>query len=123
MKKKAIRAELRKESKTFPGYFKYELDVQHEDGIIEKNVPAYGKDLQDALSRTVKQEKVEKIENTLSSLPNWVILMSWFLYLLGISTGFVLTNDASWMIGGLMFPFIAFLGVHFWSNYKTQKNG
>ena len=53
MKKRAIRAELRKESKTFPGYFKYELDVQFKDGTIKKNIPAYGKDLQDALSRTV----------------------------------------------------------------------
>lgn len=122
MKKKAIRAELRKESKTFPGYFKYDLDIQYEDGTVEYHVPAYGKDLQDALSRTVKQEKVEKIENTLASLPSWSILVSWFLYLGGIATGFITTGDAGWLIGGLMFPFIAFLGVHFWSSYKTQIN-
>lgn len=122
MKKKAIRAELRKESKTFPGYYKYDLDIQYEDGTIERHVPAYGKDLQDALSRTVKQKKIEKMENTLSSVPNWVILLSWFLYLGGIATGVITTGDASWLIGGLVLPFISFLGIHFWSSYKTQIN-
>ena len=121
MKKKAIRAELRKESETFPGYFKYDLDIQYEDGTVERHVPAYGKDLQDALHRTVKKNKVEKVENTLSSIPNWTILLSWFLYLGGISTGYAVTNNGSWLIGGLMFPFLAFLGVQFWANYKTQK--
>ena len=122
MKKKAIRAELRKESKTFPGYFKYELDVQFEDGTIEKNIPAYGKDLQDALSRTVKKEKVEKVEKKLSQLPDWVMLVSWFLYLGGISLGTVLSDNLNWLVGGLLFPFIAFLGVHLWSLYKPEKS-
>ena len=63
MKRKAIHAELRKESKTFEGWLKYEVTIQEEDGKTSK-VPAYGKDLQDALSRVVHDEKVEK-------LPGW----------------------------------------------------
>ena len=121
MKKRAIRAELRKESKTFPGYFKYELDVQFEDGTIEKNIPAYGKDLQDALSRTVKKEKVEKMEKKLSNIPDWVMLMSWFLYLGGMALGATLTDNLGWLVGGLLFPFVAFLGVNLWSLYKSKK--
>ena len=119
MKKRAIRAELRKESKTFPGYFKYELDVQFKDGTIKKNIPAYGKDLQDALSRTVKKEKVEKVEKKLSQLPDWVMLMSWFLYLGGISLGAVLTDDLNWLVGGLIFPFVLFIAINVWSKYKV----
>lgn len=121
MKKRAIRAELRKESKTFPGYFKYELDVQFGDGTIEKNIPAYGKDLQDALSRTVKKQKVEKMEKKLSNIPDWVMLMSWFLYLGGIALGATLTDNLDWLVGGLLFPFVAFLGVNLWSLYKSEK--
>jgi len=119
MKKKAIRAELRKESKTFPGYYKYELDIQFEDGSIEKNVPAYGKDLQDALSRTVKKEKVETVSNTLSLIPNWVMLISWFSYLAAVILTFILTDNYNWLLGGLLFPFALFIGVNIWSKYKV----
>ena len=49
-KAKAIHAELRKESKSFDGWLKYEITIQYPNGKTEQ-VPAYGKDLQDALSR------------------------------------------------------------------------
>lgn len=57
---KAIHAELRKESKKFDGWLKYEVTIQHPDGTTEQ-VPAYGKDLQDALSRVAHDKKVEKL--------------------------------------------------------------
>ena len=57
---KAIHAELRKESKKFDGWLKYEVTIQHPDGTTEQ-VPAYGKDLQDALSRVAHDQKVEKL--------------------------------------------------------------
>ena len=61
MRRRAVHAELRKESATFNGWLKYEVTIQEEDGSIDK-VPAYGKDLQDALGRVVHDEKVLRIE-------------------------------------------------------------
>jgi hypothetical protein len=77
-KRKAIHAELRKESKTFEGWLKYEITIANPDGSTE-SVPAYGKDLQDALSRVVHDEKVQKITPTINKIPVpvWVIL--WFV--------------------------------------------
>jgi len=62
-KAKAIHAELRKESKTFDGWLKYEVTIQYPNGSKEQ-VPAYGKDLQDALSRVAHDKKVEKLTKT-----------------------------------------------------------
>jgi hypothetical protein len=78
VKKKAIHAELRKESKTFDGWLKYEITIQSEDGSVEK-VPAYGKDLQDALSRVVHDEKVENILPVVKKVPDYVWVILWFI--------------------------------------------
>lgn len=82
MKRKAIQAELRKESKTFDGWLKYEVTIQNEDGSVEK-VPAYGKDLQDALSRVVHDEKVQKLEKRTKRIPDLVWAVLWFGYMFG----------------------------------------
>jgi len=87
MKQKAIHAEYRKTSETFPEWLKYEVTLLNEDGTTSK-VPAYGKDLQDALSRVVHDSKVQKLEKKyIKKLPvtGWVI--AWFL---GLSL--ILTN-------------------------------
>ena len=60
IKAKAIHAELRKESKSFDGWLKYEITIEYPNGKTEQ-VPAYGKDLQDALSRVAHDKKVEKL--------------------------------------------------------------
>ena len=83
MKKKgkrvAVHAELRKESIKFDGYLKYEITILNEDGSIEK-VPAYGKDLQDALSRVVHDERVEQLESRIvNKLPDVGWVVAWFL--------------------------------------------
>jgi len=82
MKRKAIHAELRKESQTFDGWLKYEVTIQNEDSSTEK-VPAYGKDLQDALSRVVHDEKVVKLEKRTKRIPDLVWVVLWFGYILG----------------------------------------
>ena len=82
MKRKAIHVELRKESQTFDGWLKYEVTIQNEDGSIEK-VPAYGKDLQDALSRVVHDEKVQKLEKRTKRIPDLVWAVLWFGYMFG----------------------------------------
>jgi hypothetical protein len=75
----AIHAELRKESQTFDGYLKYEITIKNQDGSIEK-VPAYGKDLQDALSRVVHDAKVTELDtNFVRKVPAAGWALSWIL--------------------------------------------
>jgi len=101
MKRKAIQAELRKESKTFNGWLKYEVTIQNEDGSVEK-VPAYGKDLQDALSRVVHDEKVVKLEKKTKRIPDLVWVVLWFGYILGLAN-FAMSMWASNTIKSVVF--------------------
>jgi len=82
MKRRAINASLRKESQTFDGWLKYEVEIQNPDGTTEM-IPAYGKDLQDALSRVVHDEKVVKLEKRAKRIPDGVWAALWFGYILG----------------------------------------
>jgi hypothetical protein len=70
---------------TFPEWMKYEIELLNEDGSITK-IPAYGKDLQDALSRVVHDKKVEKIEKRTKRIPDLVWVVLWFGYILGWTT-------------------------------------
>lgn len=83
MKAKVIKVTYRKDSETFPQWLKYEVTLLHQDGTTQ-TIPAYGKDLQDALSRVVHDKKVIEIEKRVKRIPEiiWVIL--WFGYILGL---------------------------------------
>lgn len=58
-RRKAIDAKLIGESKTSPGYFKYQFTILELDGTTHE-MPAYGKDMEDALERIVWVERTEK---------------------------------------------------------------
>jgi hypothetical protein len=122
MKRKAIKAELRKESQTFPGYYKYELDIQEEDGSITRAVPAYGKDLQDALQRTVKHDKIEKAERVVSGLPDWVILIIFMVYMTAVSITSVKLGQTWPIFGGMLFIVVMVLGAKWITHEKEIKD-
>lgn len=82
MKQKVITVEYRKDSNTFPKWMKYEITILNEDQSTQ-TIPAYGKDLQDALSRVVHDKKVEKIEQKTKRIPDIVWVILWFGYILG----------------------------------------
>lgn len=81
---KVIHVELRKESKKFKGWLMYEITIKNTDGTIE-NIPAYGKDLQDALSRVVHDKKLERILPRVNKIPIIVWVISWFSILLYVT--------------------------------------
>ena len=122
MKRKAIKAELRKESKTFPGYYKYELDIQEEDGSITKAVPAYGKDLQDALQRTVKHDKIEKVERVFSNLPYWVMIVVFMIYMTALSITSLKSGEMWPLITGVASMVVIILGVQYLTTEKEIKD-
>lgn len=107
MEKKAIKVEYRKVSESFPEWLKYEITVLKENGEIEK-IPAYGKDLQDALSRVVHDEKVEVINKKTKKIPFlfWIVL--WVSYILGlVNLAYIFSKDG--IFNGLIFILGIFL--------------
>jgi len=123
-KSRAIHAELRKESKTFDGWLKYEITIMHHDGTTE-TVPAYGKDLQDALSRVVHDQKVEKIIPKMKKVPLSLYVIFWFA-IIGLSTHALFEHQSEFgefvglvFIGAMLTITSLFIGI---SNYFKLKN-
>ena len=84
MKQKVIDVKYRKDSQTFPKWMKYEITLLNEDGSTD-HIPAYGKDLQDALSRVVHDTKLNKIEPKIKNIPIGIWAMLWFGYVIALS--------------------------------------
>lgn len=80
MKQKVIDVHYRKDSDAFPDWMKYEITLLNEDGTEEK-IPAYGRDLQDSLSRVVHDKKVEAVEKKVEKAPSWIWLSVWISYM------------------------------------------
>lgn len=77
-RRKAIEGKLIGESKTSPGYFKYQFKILELDGS-ENILPAYGKDMEDALERLVWVERIDKKSFnvvTISTLLSVIIIPS-----------------------------------------------
>ena len=80
MKQKIINVTYRKESIAFPDWLKYEIVILNEDGS-EDIIPAYGKDLEDAISRVKHDKRVEVVEKRIEKSPIWVWLLIWISYM------------------------------------------
>lgn len=83
-KEKVINVSYRKDSNAFPDWLKYEVTLLSEDGT-ESKIPAYGKDLQDALSRVVHDKKVVEVEKKTKRIPDIIWVVLWFGYMLGLA--------------------------------------
>ena len=119
MKKKAIHAEYRKTSESFPEWLKYEITILNEDGSTEK-VPAYGKDLQDALSRVVHDETVQKIAEKTSVVPWWGWVIIWFGYLGFISFWWQMSQNTNILSGGIISAMVILLFVLLWGKERNH---
>jgi len=93
-RRKAIESKLIGESKTSPGYFKYQFTIQEVDGTIHE-IPAYGKDMEDALERLVWVERSNK-------KPFSVLIISVLLTMIVVpSIIAALTSNPIWVLGAL----------------------
>lgn len=122
-KRKAINAELRKESKAFDGWMKYEVTVKEEDGSISK-IPAYGKDLQDALRRVVHDEKVKTIEDkVINKIPETGWAFAWILgMVLLVVLGYEIADSfiAYWIIGTVILYSLFTLSISNWFRLRNK---
>ena len=76
-KRRAIDCKLIRKSKSNPGYCKYMITIAEMDGTIHKQ-PAYGKDMQGALSRLLKKELTVKVERKLENNTG-LIFLAWLI--------------------------------------------
>src|SRR5210317_1767961 len=117
MKQKVINVTYRKDSETFPKWMKYEIEILNEDGTTEL-IPAYGKDLQDALQRVVREKKIRKVEQTTERIPMAVWLMLWFMYMGILIIGYYETTNHWIFLGGII-GIIAVIGsLNWWSRKR-----
>jgi len=120
MKQKVIDVKYRKDSETFPDWMKYEITLLNEDGSTEKH-PAYGKDLQDALSRVVHDKKVNKVQKTTSKFPWWGWAIVWFVYIGGLAVYTSLSRDNGFVFGiGMTLPVVLVTLLNRWSIEKNK---
>ena len=115
-RRRAIECKFVEKSKSSPGYLKYEITICEKDGTIHKE-PAYGVDMQSAISRLLNKERTVLVEKKLHNNPlllfiAWVALMIWPV-LVGIAsdsphmllysfTGIAVLT----MLGGLWYNYI-----------------
>jgi len=117
MKQKVTNVTYRKDSETFPKWMKYEIEILNEDGTTEL-IPAYGKDLQDALSRVVREKKIRKVEQTTERIPMAVWLMLWFMYMGILIIGYYETTNHWIFLGGII-GIVAVIGsLNWWSRKR-----
>ena len=114
-RRRAIECTFVERSKTNPGYLKYEITICEKDGTIHKQ-PAYGKDMQDAISRLINIERTKIVEKQLYNIPFavfllWIAVMVWPLF-------FGLASDSPHM---MLYSFVSIAVLTiiggFWYNY------
>ena len=98
-RRKAISAELVRESKDNPGYFRYNVEIEEVDGT-RHTVPAYGKDMQDAISRLVWNERAH---NKLTSVIIGFVIFIPFLTACVLGA---LKDSPAWVLSGLGFSVV-----------------
>ena len=119
-RRKAIASKLIRKSKSHPNYFKYEITIQEKDGQLYSQ-PAYGKDMQDALSRLIWTERTTKVGRTISKLEVIWIFAAWLISL--VVPTFLAThhNNPIWLLitVGCIVTFIG--GYVVWDNYLKKE--
>jgi hypothetical protein len=75
-RRRALECKLIGPSKTHKGYYKYDITIGERDGSIHKE-PAYGKDMQDAISRLINKEITNKVEKTLANTNSIIFILLW----------------------------------------------
>ena len=97
-RRRAVHCVLLEPSKTSLGYYKYQITIRELDGT-ENIVPAYGKDMQDAIERLLWNERVETVMEKKATPPILVILGLTVVALAGSLS--VIQDTPLWILGGL----------------------
>ena len=102
MRRKAIDCKLIGPSSSSPGYFKYEVTIEEESGKIHKE-PAYGLDMQDAISRLVWTERVEKVNPKANII---LVICAWSTSIIVPSIIATKTENPIWILVAFVLAFL-----------------
>jgi hypothetical protein len=116
LKRRAIDCTLVERSKSNPGYCKYMITIAELDGTVHTQ-PAYGRDMQGALSRLIKREFTTKLEKKMTA--GWLFVI--WLAIMGWPASIVETEGNPWYIalafGGVS---VAFAIAAVWYNHINK---
>ena len=118
MRRKAIDCKLIGPSSSSPGYFKYEVTIEEESGKIHKE-PAYGLDMQDAISRLVWTERVEKVNPKANII---LIICAWSTSIIVPSIIATKTENPIWiLVAFVLASLLTFLTVQTEKYFNRSK--
>ena len=116
-KRRAIDCTMVEASQSNPNYFKYIVTILEGNGKTYKE-PAYGKDMQSALSRLIRKEITCKVERKINS--TWVALL--LVVLIGYPA--ILTshsNQPFYLVLSFITILLLFGGTFVWYKYIDDK--
>lgn len=116
-RRRAIHCDLIEPSKTAPGYFKYQITIREIDGY-EHVVPAYGKDMQDAIERLIWNERIDSMTRKNSTLLILFFLCLGVIILSGVLS--VTLNQPIWILAGMILVVSAALGINKIESYLKK---
>ena len=119
-RRKAIASKLIRKSKSHPNYFKYEITIQEKDGQLYSQ-PAYGKDMQDALSRLIWTERTTKVGRTMSKLDIVWVFAAWVISLVIPTILATQNHNPIWLLMtvGCVISFVG--GFTLWNSYLKKE--
>jgi hypothetical protein len=118
MRRKAIDCKMIGPSSSSPGYFKYEVTIEEESGKIHKE-PAYGLDMQDAISRLVWTERVEKVNPKANII---IIICAWSTSIIVPSIIATKTENPIWiLVAFVLASLLTFLTVQIEKYFNRGK--
>ena len=118
-KRRAIECKMERKSASNPGYFKYNITIREKNGDVHTE-PAYGTDMQDALSRLINTERTVKIEKKLERNPFifflvWMIIMAIPVFIYGNLT------YTPWFVLYMFGSFTALFAITGWWQHYLDK--
>ena len=120
-RRRALDCKLIEKSKKNAGYFKYEVTIGEKDGTVHKE-PAYGRDMQDAISRLIWKERTIKVEKKMERNP-FIFFLIWLVVMAAPVLWHGDITYTPWFILYMFGSFTAmFLFAGLRQNYLDKKN-
>ena len=118
-RRRAIECKIVGKSKKNPGYCKYMITIAELDGTVHSE-PAYGTDMQDALSRLMNIERTTKIEKKLEKNP----LIFFILWMAVMAIPVIWNGDIAYTPWFILYMFASFatmfLFAGLWQSYLEK---
>ena len=108
-----------RKSNKHPEYFRYDVTVGETDGTITKH-PVYGKDMQDAITRLLHQERTMKIEEKMERNP----FIFFCIWLAVMAMPVAIHGDITYTPWFILYMFATFTGLFvaagYWNTYLEK---